>query len=186
MIEILKATHQYEKMHCPRCKTSEVFSSENYESLTIDRCSKCKGVWLDEGELPHILDTKYEKFNPELVKETIQATFQGVPEQEKMSVEKCPKCQAQMNAVNYAYSSGIIIDRCPNGHGAWLDHMELEKVQAHREHWAGEAKLHLEEWEKFARSSNEMDKDHAKNHRRSEMRPSKFLVDSLIRKILRF
>jgi hypothetical protein len=36
-------------MHCPKCgmKLIEV----DYNSLKIDRCSACGGVWLDAGEL---------------------------------------------------------------------------------------------------------------------------------------
>ncbi len=41
-------------MQCPRCtgKLHEV----NVESLRLDRCDTCQGVWLDAGELAHLTE----------------------------------------------------------------------------------------------------------------------------------
>ena len=48
--------------------------------------------------------------------------------------EKCPRCAKMLYSVNYAYSSGIIIDKCSE-HGVWLDKGELENIQINAEHW---------------------------------------------------
>ncbi len=41
------------KLSCPKCdgKLKEI----GYESIKIDACEKCGGVWLDAGELAQIL-----------------------------------------------------------------------------------------------------------------------------------
>lgn len=46
-------------MDCPRCKTS--MNSRVRESIEIDVCETCHGVWLDGGELVKILDIERER-----------------------------------------------------------------------------------------------------------------------------
>lgn len=40
-------------MHCPRCQ-SVVLEEIDRSGVTIDRCSSCRGIWLDRGELEKI------------------------------------------------------------------------------------------------------------------------------------
>jgi hypothetical protein len=40
------------EMQCPRCDGT-LYETE-YESITVDVCNKCTGVWLDAGELAQI------------------------------------------------------------------------------------------------------------------------------------
>ncbi len=119
-------------MNCPKCGNG--LKPENYENVTIDRCLKCKGAWLDDGEIKKIIETKDETFDYQLINETIESGFAGVPENDKVVKVNCPKCNAEMTEVNYDYSSGIILDRCMNCKGLWLDEKELEKVQITREY----------------------------------------------------
>ena len=39
------------------------------------------------------------------------------------------------NPLDQPFSSGIIIDKCPNKDGIWLDESELEKIQIVVEEW---------------------------------------------------
>ncbi len=39
-------------MKCPKC--GHDLEAVHYESLTIDRCTNCAGVWLDPGELEQL------------------------------------------------------------------------------------------------------------------------------------
>src|SRR5512145_1834073 len=41
-------------MKCPVCDVTLVISSR--EGIEIDYCPKCRGVWLDRGELDKIID----------------------------------------------------------------------------------------------------------------------------------
>ena len=121
-------------MNCPHCSVALV--SETYEGIAIDRCTSCSGTWLDAGELTHIVETREVKIPPGLIRETLSLAASGVPSREARTFIACPKCHCLMNPINYDHASGVIIDHCPLGHGNWLDASELEKVQAHREHWA--------------------------------------------------
>jgi Zn-finger nucleic acid-binding protein len=42
-------------MLCPICKTIELVMSER-QSIEIDYCPACRGVWLDRGELDKIIE----------------------------------------------------------------------------------------------------------------------------------
>jgi Zn-finger nucleic acid-binding protein len=121
-------------MDCPRCETSSL-SITKYESVEIDKCSSCNGIWLDDEEILDIVADRTEKFTKESIQDTIKTSFSGVSDAERANILHCPKCKVAMTATNYVMQSGIIIDRCPQGHGLWFDEGELEKVQEYREHW---------------------------------------------------
>lgn len=42
-------------MDCPVCKTERLMMMER-QGIEIDYCSKCRGVWLDRGELDKIVE----------------------------------------------------------------------------------------------------------------------------------
>lgn len=42
-------------MYCPACKDS-VLSMTERQGVEIDYCPKCRGVWLDRGELDKIIE----------------------------------------------------------------------------------------------------------------------------------
>ena len=47
------APRQETTLHCPKCPGRlETFK---FEGFTLDRCSTCGGVWMDEGELEGVI-----------------------------------------------------------------------------------------------------------------------------------
>jgi Zn-finger nucleic acid-binding protein len=42
-------------MKCPACETTDLILSER-TGIEIDYCPKCRGVWLDRGELDKIIE----------------------------------------------------------------------------------------------------------------------------------
>jgi Zn-finger nucleic acid-binding protein len=48
-------------MPCPRCHVDLVMSER--QGIEIDYCPKCRGVWLDRGELDKIIE-RSERFTP--------------------------------------------------------------------------------------------------------------------------
>lgn len=42
-------------MHCPVCPETNLVMSER-QGIEIDYCPKCRGVWLDRGELDKIIE----------------------------------------------------------------------------------------------------------------------------------
>jgi uncharacterized protein len=41
-------------MNCPNCNITLVMS--NKQGIEIDYCPKCRGIWLDRGELDRIIE----------------------------------------------------------------------------------------------------------------------------------
>ncbi len=59
LVAKMKAKLEAEKMkdlelECPKCD-GRLLETE-YESITIDVCDKCSGIWLDAGELAQVVD----------------------------------------------------------------------------------------------------------------------------------
>lgn len=125
-------------MNCPRCTTP--LSPILYEGVEIDTCPTCQGEWLDAGELQQIVRTVERTFTPEEIDELDalrQATFRV--EAGGAQRVRCPRCPRQrLEPFNYAGNSGVILDKCPACGGIWLDHRELEMVQALVEEWNGQ------------------------------------------------
>lgn len=119
-------------MKCTACENGTLVETK-YEGVTVDRCQACQGVWLDNGELEIIINTKEKVFSKQLTKETISNAFMGIPASDRID-RACPKCQKKMQTINYGVDTGIIIDKCSE-HGVWLDTHELEKIQARAEYW---------------------------------------------------
>lgn len=44
----------HDEMSCPTCRVALVMSDR--QGIEIDYCPKCRGVWLDRGELDKILE----------------------------------------------------------------------------------------------------------------------------------
>ena len=42
-------------MHCPTC-TDTALAMTNRQGVEIDYCPKCRGVWLDRGELDKLIE----------------------------------------------------------------------------------------------------------------------------------
>jgi hypothetical protein len=50
-------------------------------------------------------------------------------------LNRCPRCGVALTEVD---DGGVLVDRCPAGHGMWLDQGELELLAAReRDSWLG-------------------------------------------------
>jgi Zn-finger nucleic acid-binding protein len=49
-------------MQCPACQVDLVMSER--QSIEIDYCPKCRGVWLDRGELDKIIEKSANEATP--------------------------------------------------------------------------------------------------------------------------
>ncbi|MEW5728166.1 MAG: zf-TFIIB domain-containing protein [Pseudomonadota bacterium] len=50
-------------MRCPRCDVDLAMSER--QGVEIDYCPKCRGVWLDRGELDKIIDRSADHDQPQ-------------------------------------------------------------------------------------------------------------------------
>ena len=121
-------------MKCPNCDNS--LATMTYEGIRIETCPGCEGEWLDDGELGHVVRAREIRFDPQERRAVAEATkIKGVVLADVDRDLACPKCGGQTDPINYGGNTGLIIDRCTQCHGIWLDHDELEKIQMLIEGW---------------------------------------------------
>lgn len=121
-------------MNCPGCGVP--MDRISYESIAVESCSRCNGEWLDSDELGKITSLRDVKFDPQVRRAVTEAaSIPGIPVEERQRRVICPKCYVPMDPINYGGGSGIIVDRCPECSGFWLDDKELEAVQMVVEGW---------------------------------------------------
>lgn len=131
-------------MKCPRC--SSVLEIRSRESASITTCPSCKGLWVGTEQIKAMLKNHETTFSPELIKKTISESNPKIPLAEQQNLIACPTCSVNMHALNYNYSSGVIVNVCSSGHGIWFDPGELERVEIFMEHWDQEKELHRSEY----------------------------------------
>jgi len=109
----------------------------NYEGVAIDTCPDCGGEWLDRDEVGAITHAREVRFSTEEIAQVkgvdaVTMTAEDDLERDLM----CPSCNVPLKPFNFASTSGVILDKCPQCAGVWLDKDELEHVQILVEEWA--------------------------------------------------
>jgi Zn-finger nucleic acid-binding protein len=99
---------------------------ESYEGVEIDRCPACDGIWLDWKEIGRIVEREEKEFTE---KEREEAFRERGVDYSAGKTLYCPHCGEGLQKFNYAINTGVILDRCPQRHGIWLDKGELAKIQ---------------------------------------------------------
>lgn len=108
-------------MHCPNC--NEELTKKKLETIEVDECVSCKGLWFEDDELRQAKDAADADLN--------WMDFEIWKHQDKFKVSPknrpCPKCQKPMPVVKYG-ATGVNIDCCPQCKGVWLDKGEFKKI----------------------------------------------------------
>ena len=116
-------------MRCPRDKTS--LETHRYEGdVNADVCPTCGGMWLAEGELELIEETRERDYADELARmPDLGYNAYEVALHKGDAMLACPSCEGEMERREYARCSQILIDVCPSCHGVWLDRGEIEALE---------------------------------------------------------
>lgn len=115
-------------MQCPRC--GGALRTAEYEGVEVEQCPGCGGYWVPGYRLSRIIEIRERCFSIEEIaafKELNQA-HQGTVHPAADAIQ-CPECGTPMQQNHYNYAHEVLIDRCPQGHGIWLDPGELEHIQ---------------------------------------------------------
>ncbi|OQA24236.1 MAG: hypothetical protein BWY59_02293 [Verrucomicrobia bacterium ADurb.Bin345] len=111
-------------MHCPACGAP--LHRRPVAGVELDRCDACNGFWFDDGEMARLLPALSSAANvPDLDARII---FEKPARSHVNPQRKCPKCAVVMANYNYCYDSNILLDRCPECRGIWMDGGELAAV----------------------------------------------------------
>jgi Zn-finger nucleic acid-binding protein len=106
---------------CPKCDIGLLIV--NFQSIEVDYCDRCRGLWLDAGELATIMQVSsdpLERFRDRTVK---------TPGSGK---HLCPRCDKSMDELTITgpATGSLTLDSCPAGHGLWFDADELQQLLA--------------------------------------------------------
>jgi Zn-finger nucleic acid-binding protein len=113
-------------MDCPRCHLS--LRKTDYEGVEVDMCDNCWGIWLDEGELEAVIDSKEMSFS-DAERTQFLKTRSSLPAMGPSDPISCPACGKPMDVLHSDAGLHIMVDRCIY-HGIWLDSGEIKAVQA--------------------------------------------------------
>lgn len=111
--------------NCPACRAE--LRETQHERIPVLECPDEHGIWLT-GDALHAAVHSTEEDRPV---EEENEMIAGGP-RKHMPVEhviKCPQCDEEMAKAPYGGDSGIVMDVCRN-HGIWLDHKELQHIEA--------------------------------------------------------
>ncbi|HEY7168794.1 MAG TPA: zf-TFIIB domain-containing protein [Candidatus Binatia bacterium] len=106
-------------MQCPKCET-ETLDPFVVEAVTVDRCSRCAGVWFDTEELSELLREEAEH-----VAKLLKGKM-NVQADEKRG--QCPRDQSNLIRVFSSIDRSVILDACGECQGVWLDGGEFKKL----------------------------------------------------------
>ena len=114
---------------CPRCfKTT--FEQLVIFNVELDRCTNCKGIWMDGGEYEKIIECahhnqKIEFENINKLKQLREESFQPL----RVSCPGCEKSLLDSAPVYFEFIHHVVItDRCVTCKGVWLDEYELSLI----------------------------------------------------------
>jgi Zn-finger nucleic acid-binding protein len=116
-------------LKCPRCGGS--LQSLRLGQTPVRECSDCGGLWVDPATLQQLCDAREDHAAMLSALATREPSKPGAPE--TVRYIPCPRCAKLMNRVNFARSSGVVLDVCKT-HGVWLDRGELQRVVGFVEH----------------------------------------------------
>jgi uncharacterized protein len=148
-------------MKCPRC--ANTLSAEKYEGIEVKKCQGCQGLWVPGYSLTRIIEIREESFSIEEIAayRDLHEAHNGLVHDASEKI-RCPECDIELSQHHYNYAAEVLIDRCPQGHGVWLDRGEIEHIQMAVEEEEGELQAVVAEKqlkvEKFELLKGEEDK----------------------------
>lgn len=111
-------------LKCPAChRPLRRFKAK---TVTLDGCDGgCGGIWFDYGEL-----AKVNSLHPHPSDQIADLEHDPNIKVDDYAIRKCPRCKSvTLDKKLYSLGSGVILDRCPECKGTWLDYGELEKIR---------------------------------------------------------
>ncbi|HEU4564567.1 MAG TPA: zf-TFIIB domain-containing protein [Gemmatimonadaceae bacterium] len=106
---------------CPRCRAP--MSSVRVGEVALSECGRCEGIWLDPRSFERLCsDREAQALLPGASREAEAPARADV-----VRYLPCPCCGGMMNRVNFARSSGVVLDVCRE-HGTFFDRDELHRT----------------------------------------------------------
>ena len=113
-------------MNCPVCRKE--LSLQQIHGAEFYFCSDCRGLWVQMGQLAELAKTISSNELPSAQQFT--GDLSSVQSQKGIA---CSGCGQAMGGCEYAFDSGIMIDRCSGCGAIWLDEAKLLRIKRHLE-----------------------------------------------------
>lgn len=106
-------------MKCPKCEASELEKQRFLydESVELDVCPSCKGMWFDKGELDRLDESVTLSVEDEAFEEV------------DLPPRTCPSCGGELRSYNHEAMRALVVEICDSCEGFWLDEHELEDIR---------------------------------------------------------
>ncbi len=105
-------------MLCPVCKTDSLGPATLVEGLPANRCTTCRGVWIDSNAYLAWRQARGDTLAPRPTGSQID------PAWEMKELKLCPNCGRILGRFKVLPGEPLFIDRCHTCNGVWLDHHE--------------------------------------------------------------
>ena len=114
-------------MDCPVCKPEVKMNLYELHSVKYEGCPKCKGMFLDKGELRKLKDESEQKSWMRL--DWIDDELEEIENSLRIDTNRfCPKCKEVKMVGGYYGKSNVQIEWCPGCKGVWLDRKEFRDI----------------------------------------------------------
>jgi len=107
-------------MNCPKCQAA--MEAATYEGITVDRCTGCKGLWVEAGVRKQLRETK----GTESLDSGDVRTGRKMNE---ITNVLCPKCQQPMETRRDVDQHHISYEACLSCQGVFLDAGEFTDLK---------------------------------------------------------
>ena len=110
---------------CPKCDV-ELFILR-FKDIEVDFCHRCRGLWLDTGELEGLLARTGARTDDPVLHSLRKAD--AAP---SAGNHLCPRCDKPLREITVTHpgAAPLALDRCPANHGLWFDADELQELLA--------------------------------------------------------
>lgn len=100
-------------MNCPR--DDSPLKTTTHSGLELEICPTCSGLWCEANELARLVGTADDLPRTD----TLRLDGLRAP---------CPACDVSTTRRFYSHSRQVLVDRCPDCRGIWLDDNELGDI----------------------------------------------------------
>jgi Zn-dependent protease with chaperone function/Zn-finger nucleic acid-binding protein len=104
-------------MRCPHCDQPTLGEQQTRQTVVLDVCSRCQGVWLDRGVIYEFSDQP----------QALEAALSKGLRDRTTTQHRCPRCETMLERGRLP-DRDAEVEQCPTCGGLWMSAHELERA----------------------------------------------------------